>query len=729
MTLSDLSIKNPVLAWMIMAAVALFGFIAYSGLGVSQMPDVDAPTLNVSTGWEGAAPEVMEKEITDIIEEAALGVEGVEEITSSSSRGRSNVTVSFSLDRDIDAALQDLQSTVNRAVRRLPDDADIPVITKSNPEDMPIMWLSVSGSRDKKFIMEYTRDHVKDAFSTIKGVSEVSLGGYLDPKVRVWLDTKKMAQNEITAEDIISAVEQGHREFPAGNLDNGARETNIRVMGEAGTVDELASIIIPTRKGSPIWKTLRIKDVAQVEDGLEDLTRLARTDGKESVGLGVRKQRGENSVQVAERVKKKVSEIQKNFPEGLELEIRSDGTKFIREAADEMIFVILLSVILTSLVCWLFLGSLRSAFSVFLTIPMSILGAFFLMRVMGFTLNTFTFLAVSLVIGIVVDDAIMMAENITRHFENGESKIRSSIRGAREITFAAVAATVAILAIFIPVIFMEGVIGRYLFQFGVTISAAVAISLLGALTLTPMLSSQLMTKNKGSIIDKPFGVLKNWYTKTLETALNHRKKVVFAAFFIFGISLFLGMAVKKEFSPTQDVGIMIIRVQLAPGSALQATDKAMLQIEKIVTSRPEVSAYFANIGAGSAFMFVSLFDKKERPADPATGRRLSQQQLSDVLRKEFKQVKGIRNANIQDPSVVSVGAGRRGYPVEFIVTGPEWEKLSGYASALAEEMDKSGLMTDADTDYRTGMSELRIIPDRKKAFDRGVSISSIGTAV
>ncbi|MBN2754995.1 MAG: efflux RND transporter permease subunit [Candidatus Goldbacteria bacterium] len=729
MTLSDLSIKNPVLAWMIMAAVALFGFIAYSGLGVSQMPDVDAPTLNVSTGWEGAAPEVMEKEITDIIEEAALGVEGVEEITSSSSRGRSNVTVSFSLDRNIDAALQDLQSTVNRAVRKLPDDADIPVITKSNPEDMPIMWLSVSGSRDKKFIMEYTRDHVKDAFSTIKGVSEVSLGGYLDPKVRVWLDTKKMASNEITAEDIISAVEQGHREFPAGNLDNGARETNIRVMGEAGTVDELASIIIPARKGSPIWKTLRIKDVARVEDGLEDLTRLARTDGKESVGLGVRKQRGENSVQVAERVKKKVSEIQKSLPEGLELEIRSDGTKFIREAADEMIFVILLSVILTSLVCWLFLGSLRSAFSVFLTIPMSILGAFFLMRVMGFTLNTFTFLAVSLVIGIVVDDAIMMAENITRHFENGESKIRSSIRGAREITFAAVAATVAILAIFVPVIFMEGVIGRYLFQFGVTISAAVAISLLGALTLTPMLSSQLMEKNKGSIIDKPFNVFKGWYRRTLESALNHRKKVVIAAFFIFGVSLFLGLAVKKEFAPTQDVAIMIIRVQLAPGSALKATDKAMLEIEKIVTSRPEVSAYFANISAGSAFMFVSLFDKKERPVDPATGRRLSQQQLSDVLRKEFKQVKGIRSANIQDPSVVSVGAGRRGYPVEFIVTGPEWDNLSVYAAALAEEMDKSGLMTDADTDYRTGMSELRIIPDRKKAFDRGVSISSIGIAV
>jgi HAE1 family hydrophobic/amphiphilic exporter-1 len=360
---------------------------------------------------------------------------------------------------------------------------------------------------------------------------------------------------------------------------------------------------------------------------------------------------------------------------------------------------------------------------------MSILGAFFLMRIMGFTLNTFTFLAVSLVIGIVVDDAIMVAENVTRHFENGENKIKASIRGAREITFAAVAATVAILAIFIPVIFMEGVIGKYFFQFGVTISAAVAISLLGALTLTPMLSSQLMVKNKGSIIDKPFNVFKNWYSRTLEAALNHRKKVVFGALFIFAVSIFLGLAVKREFSPVQDMGIMIIRVQLAPGSALQATDKAMLQIEKIVTSRPEVSAYFANIGAGSAFMFVSLFDKKERPVDPATNRRLSQQQLADVLRKEFKNVKGIRNANIQDPSVVSVGAGRRGYPVEFVITGPEWDKLSGYASALAEEMDKSGLMTDADTDYRTGMSELRIVPDRKKAFDRGVNISSIGTAV
>ncbi|HNZ28651.1 MAG TPA: efflux RND transporter permease subunit, partial [Candidatus Goldiibacteriota bacterium] len=729
MTLSDLSIKNPVLAWMIMAAITLFGLISYRGLGVSQMPDVDAPVLSISTSWEGAAPEVMEKEVTDIIEEAALGVQDVVEITSSSSRGRSRVSVEFSLSRNIDSAMQDLQSTVNRAQRRLPDDAEVPVITKSNPEDMPIMWLSVTGKRDKKFMMEYTRDHIKDAFSTVKGVSEISLGGYLDPEVRVWMNPEKMHNNEIMAEDIISAVGSGHKESPAGYFDDGVKETNIRVMGEAGSVEELASIIIPARKGSPIWKVLRIKDVADVEDGLQDINSIARTDGMESVGIGIRKQRGENSVAVAERVKEKAAEISKIMPEGMELLIRSDGTKFIREAADEMVFVIFLSVILTSLVCWLFLGSLRAAFSVFLTIPMSILGAFFIMGLMGFTLNTFTFLAVSLVIGIVVDDAIMMAENITRHFENGENKIRASIRGAREITFAAIAATVAILAIFVPVIFMEGVIGRYFFQFGVTISVAVAISLLGALTLTPMLSSQLMKKNRGSIIDKPFYAFKAWYEKALSMALNHTRAVLVAAFLIFGISLFLGVIVKKEFAPSQDEGVLMVNVQLMPGSSLKATDKAMHQIEKIVTSRPEVKNYFSNISAGSGFMFVSLYDKKERPADPASGKRLKQQQVADILRKEFRNVKGIRNATLRDPSAINVGAGRRGYPVEFIVTGPEWEKLSVYASALAKEMAASGLMTDADTDYRTGMSEMKVIPDRKKAFDRGLSIDAIGAAV
>lgn len=728
MTLSDLSIKNPVLAWMIMAAVTLFGLISYRGLGVSQMPDVDAPQLSVSVSWEGAAPEVMEKEVTDIIEEAALGVQGVEEITSSSSRGRSRVNVVFSIDRNIDAALQDLQSTVNRAQRRLPDTAEAAVITKSNSEDTPIMWLSVSGTRDPRYLMEYTRDHIKDAFSAVKGVSEISLGGYLDPQVRVWLDPEKMRANEITAEDITNAIDMGHKEQPAGYIDNGIRETNIRVMGEAGSVEELASIIIPSRKGSPIWKNLRIKDVADVEEGTQDVRSLARTDGGFSIGIGIMKQRGENSVRVADSVKEKAEEIRKNLPEGVELLVRSDGTRFIREAADEMIFIIILSVLLTSFVCWAFLGSLRAAFSVFLTIPMSVLGAFFVMRIMGFTLNTFTFLAVSLVIGIVVDDAIMMAENITRHFENGENKIRASIRGAREITFAAVAATVAILAIFIPVIFMEGIIGRYFFQFGVTISVAVAISLLGALTLTPMLSSQLMKKTGGSFLDKPFIAFKNWYQRSLEKALNHRVLIVVSAVIIFGLSLFLGITVKKEFAPSQDQAMLMVNVQLMPGSSITATDKAMAEVEKIIKARPEVSNYFLNLNAGSGFMFVSLFDKKQRPADPASGKRLSQQQVADILRKEFRSIKGIRNATLRDPSAMNIG-GRRGYPVEFIVTGPEWDKLSVYAAELAKQMNESGLITDADTDYRTGMSELRIIPDRKKAFDRGLSVTSIGTAI
>jgi HAE1 family hydrophobic/amphiphilic exporter-1 len=352
------------------------------------------------------------------------------------------------------------------------------------------------------------------------------------------------------------------------------------------------------------------------------------------------------------------------------------------------------------------------------------------MKLFNFTMNTFTLLAISLVIGIVVDDAIMVTENISRHHERGESRIKAAIKGAREITFAALAATIAIIAIFIPVVFMEGVIGRYFFQFGITLSVAVALSLLGALTVTPMLLSQFMKKTTEKDFSmKLYNYLIGIYKKILKFCLNHRIFIISMSAFIFVVSLTIAIFLKKEFVPSQDQGRIMINIQMPPGTSLVVTDNVFKQAEEILKSRPEIENYFLNFSSSSGMIFVTLQDKKHRKKDPKSGKKLSQQQIGDILRQEIKKIKGIRNIAIRDPSFMMMGGGRRGYPVEFILTGPEWNKLAEIGQNLAKEMEATGKMVDADTDYRTGIQELYIIPNRQKAFEYGVNISTIASTV
>jgi hydrophobe/amphiphile efflux-1 (HAE1) family protein len=753
MTLSEQSIKNPVMAWMIMIGVIVFGAISYKSLGVSLMPDVDFPVLTVSVSWPGAAPEVVENEVTDMIEQAVMGVQGVTELTSSSSRGRANITVTFGLDKDIDVAFQEVESKISHIQRDLPLDL-LPIeISKSNPDDAPIIWLSLSGSRPIQDMMEYTKDHLQDQFTPIPGVAAVNLGGYLDPALRVWLNPEKMHAKEITPDDVMSAVQAGHQEVPAGYISTQQKEISMRVLGEAGNIEEFADIIIPARKGSPIWNTLRLKDISDVLEGTEDDRFRSRTPEGRSVGLGIQKQPGSNSVEVAHRVKAKAAEIQKYLPKGMNLAVRFDSTQFIEDSAREMNFVIVLSVILTSLVCWLFLGTFGTAVNVFLSIPLSLFGAFFVMKIFGFTLNTFTFLGLSLVIGIVVDDAIMMIENISRHGEEGETRIKAAIKGSREITFAAIAATVAILAIFLPVIFMQGVIGKYFFQFGVTISAAVLFSLLAALTLTPMYAAQFLSDNRGKTGKKPFmdvfmDNFRGWYKKTLDMCLNkgvtfelpftfgepgkihinNRVTVFTASVVLFIISLFLFGIVKKEFVPSQDQGRITVNVNTPPGSSIDFSDAVMLQVEKLIAQKNYVQTYFSNVRSGAGGVFLTLYDKKVRPADPDKKRPLRQQEIIDGLRKEIRKIPGVATVNIQDMSLMGFTA-KRGYPVEFMIMGPDWNKLADLSGAMLDAMGKTGIMVDTDSDYKTGVTELLVVPDRKKAAARQVTMQSIGDAL
>lgn len=744
MTLADISIRNHVFAWILMIALIGFGWLAFQGwgdvmrgLGVSQNPDVDFPVVNVSITYEGASPEVMESDVADFVEESLTAIEGVKEIRSTSRQGQCDVTVEFELNRDIDAALQDVQSRVAQAGRRLPREIDPPIINKSNPEDSPIMWLSLSGNRAPTFLSDYARNVVRPAFQTIPGVGEITLGGYRERNVRVWYDAARLEAHGLTVQDVNAAIAREHLEMPAGRIESPEREMNVRAEGEAVDIAAFQELVLAYNSGAPV----RLKDVAVIEDGLEDRRRIARAMGEPSQGFGIRKLRGSNAVEVGHLVKAKIEELRPHLPEGIALSVNYDSTTFIEHSINEILFTLVLASILTGLVCWLFLGSWSSTLNVLLAIPTSILGTFIVMYFLGFTLNTFTVLGLTLIVGIVVDDAIMVLENIYRHREHGEGKVKAASIGAREITFAAAAATAAIVAIFLPVAFMKGIVGRYFFQFGVTISVAVLLSLLEALTLTPMRLSRFLEvgANRGRLgtaVDRLFERVAALYARALTPTLHHRGAVLGAAAALFMVSLLFWFSplLPREFVPQQDSSRFQIRFQTPVGTSLDATDRGFAQIERVLSSRGEVQRFFGSaggFGAGgqvnSGFVFVTMKDPADRPVDEKAGHRLSQAEFMNVVRGAVNSIPGVRAA-ILDPSQQGFSSGR-GFPVEVSIRGPDWTILADRSKAIMETMRQSGLMIDVDTDYQVGMPEVQVIPDRDKAADVGVSMDTIARTV
>jgi len=739
MNLSDISIKNPVFAWMLMLGLMIFGLLSFHGMGVGQMPDVDFPVLSIGVDWEGAAPEVMESDVVDVIEDVVMGVQGLKEVSSATRQGRAEISLEFELERDIDVALQEVQSKISEAQRKLPNDIDPPVITKSNPEDQPIMWLGVSTETHAlRDLMELVDNRIKDQFKTIAGVGEVFLGGFVDRNLRVWLDVDKMNAYQLTVEDVINAIQQEHVEIPAGRLETKEQETTVRAMGEAQSVEEFGEIMIHQRGGQPIYKPLRLKEVAVIEDGLADVRRISRVNGTPGVGLGIRKQRGANTVAVAKKVRKKLEQMKKEMPAGYEIGINFDSSKFIEDSVNELIFTLILSAVLTSLVCWMFLGSWSSTFNILLSIPTSILGTFMVLKFANFTLNTFTLLGLSLAIGIVVDDAIMVLENIVRHRENGEGQIEAAQLGSREISFAALASTIAIIAVFLPVAFMTGIIGKFFFQFGITISVAVALSLLEALTLTPMRCSQFLEVGErkttfGQSFEKKMVKLKDYYKNWLLICLEHKKKVLIIATLFFIASLFTVPLIRKEFVPAQDQSMFLARLQTPIGSSIEFTSERFKLAEAIVLNRPETKRIYAAIGGfgggevNTGMLFVTLKPPKQRPTDKKVKHRLSQQEFMAEMRKQLNQIPDVK-AILQDLSTRGFAA-QRGFPIEFTVRGPNWEKLVDYSEQIQGKMKEDNFFQDVDTDYQVGMPELRVYPDRNKAFDHGVSIGTLARTI
>ncbi len=744
MRISDVSIKNPVFAWMLMFGLMIFGLISFSRMGVSQLPDVDFPTVTVNVTLDGAAPEVMELQVVDPIESSMMTVEGIQSIKSNSKMGQATITVEFDLDRNIDVALQDVQAKIAAVQRLLPDNVDPPTLSKTNPDDQPIMWLALTYDKnDPEFMMRYARDYLKDRFTTVEGVGDIFLGGYTDPVMRVRVRPQDLLRYNISVNDVMTAIQKEHSELPGGYIETDKKTFNVRTMGEAKTEEEFRSIVISSRAGQNLADSTNMVKISQVADasmGLDKIERISRFNGKMALGLGIRKQRGTNAVAVAKAVKEKIKEIQTQLPPGMQIHLNFDSTKFIEQSVGELTHHLILAVIFTSMVCWMFLGSWSATFNVLLSIPTSLLGAFIGLYFLGYTLNTFTLLGLTLAIGIVVDDAIMVLENIFRYNEQGRGRIESAILGAREISFAAMAATAAVIAIFLPVAFMKGIVGKFFMQFGVTISFAVFLSLVESLTITPMRCAGFVhhgerTTKLGKAFEAFMEGLRVSYDRWLRKSLNHPWKTLMASLIFVAVSFVSIKFLNKEMTPAQDQSIFLVRLILPVGSSLSYTDTQTKKAEAWFLSRPEVKQAYAAIGgfgggasdANTTMMFITMKDKGERGKDPATGKEFSQQEFMQVARTNLAKIEDVRPV-LMDLSQQGFSGGR-GYPIEFTILGSDWDKLAKYTEQMMKEMEKSGLMVDVDSNYLLGMPEIQVRPERTAAAQHGVSINAIGTTV
>ncbi len=734
MNLIATSIIRPVFAWILMSGLIIFGSVAATKLGVSQLPDIDFPILTVTVNYEGATPEVIESTLLIPIEERLLGIEGLKQMRSNARQGSGQVVLELDLRRNVDVALQEVQAALSQL--RLPPGIDPPVISKTNPEDQPFMFVGVFADKPLHELLVWADVFLLDQFRFIPGIGEASIAGYPERNLRVWPDMDKMRRFDITVSDLVTAIATQHIESTAGQFIKGKEELRVRWMGEAASPTDLAKVRILRRGGENIYAsgaTLRIGDVARVEDALSDQRRIARLNGsdRQGIGIGIRKQRGQNEVALADAVHKKVAQLQNQLPEGYTLQVNIDFSRSTKATVFTTYEKLIVAALVTILVCFAFLGSWQGALNIIFSIPTSIVGTFLIIYFAGFTLNLFTLLALTLAISIVVDDAIMLLENIVRHYRMGKSAAQAAYDGSMEILPAATAATLAVIAVFLPVVVMDGVIGRFFFQFGVVMSAAVLLSLVEAVTITPMRSAAFLSTGPQSgkleiYLEHLFGRLGQTYASFLGRVLQIPKIIGFSSLLMFAVSLLLIFQVRQEFVPLQDQDNIIISGQAPPGSSLAFTVSRAKELEAIVAKHPDVDRFFTSAGAGGLASEISQFMMLVK-FKPRAARSKGHIAIMDELRRQFKSIQGVR-ASLRDFSTRGLTSGRQ-FQVSFNIFGSDLEILDAKAKEIMERLNAEGLTQDLDTDFKRNFPELLIAPNREAMAARSVSIQAVAATL
>jgi HAE1 family hydrophobic/amphiphilic exporter-1 len=728
MSLPELSINRHVLAWMMSGLFVLFGIVSYQRIGVDRFPSVDFPMVSVTTVQVGADPEIVDASITSIIEEKVNSIPGIEHVISFSSPGVSVVTIQFLLSKDIDIAFNEVQAKVNQILRELPPDSDPPIVAKVEIGAAPVMWLSLTGHRTLQQLNQYARNVIKKRLENIDGVGEVQIGGERKRTIRVWLDLDRMRGFGVTIPEVIASFRKEHVQFPGGFLTGDKREYMIKLDLEFHSTDALKDMVIRAVGGS----TIKLADIARVDDGMADYRQLARFNGQPTVGLGIVKVTGANVVAIADEVRRRLNqEILPSLPPGMEIDIASNDADIIQGIVDGLKEHLIESVILAFVVVLIFLKNFRATLIVSTAIPVSMLAAIAIAYFFGFTLNLMTLLALLLLIGIVVDDAIVVLENVYRHREEGlePDARRAALSGSRQVTFAVVAASLSIVAIFAPVIFMEGMIGRFFNAFAVIVTFGVLASLFISLTLVPMLCSRYLQveKKHGRIyrlFDRGFTWMDRIYRRFLHVCLNHRWKVLFGTIGIFIASMTLFGVIGKGFVPEEDEGRFMIIFKAPLGVSIADSRERLQALEAVLAGDPDIVSYFTLIGSGrlgqvnQGMAFVRLKNKANR------NRR--QWEIIPQIQRQIDQIPGIHAFAVKVPIV---GGGQRGEPLQFSLTGHDLAEVARLSKALKERLDAVPGMGHIDLDLQLDLPQLKIEVDRQRARDLGLSAIDIAQTI
>ncbi len=730
--LSGLAIRRPVFITMIMVGLIVMGIFSYSRLSIDQFPNVDIPVVTVQTVYPGASPETIEREVSRRLEEAFNPVEGVDRITSVTLEGVSQVIVEFELGRNVDQASQDLRSKIEAIRRDLPTDIEPPVVQKFDPAAEPIVSIALSSSVMP--IPELTvlaDEQIRRAFESVRGVGEVRITGGLEREVRVFLRPDRMRAVGVSVPEIMGALQRQNMEVPAGRIERGTTERLVRVTGRITAARQFGDVIVTNRAGQPI----RVRDVARVEEGTEEERSVALVNGQRAVSMDIMKVSGANTVEVAEGIQHAIAEMRQTLPAGTNLQVVRDNSVMIRQSVEDVISELLLGALLTVLVVMLFLNDWKATAITSLALPVSVISAFILISAMGFTLNVLTLMALSLSIGILIDDAIVVIENIVRHRELGEDHFTAAGRGTREIVLAVMATTFSIIAVFVPVAFMRGIIGRFFYQFGLTVAWAVLVSLFVSFTLTPMLSAwwgvdpHKGSEHKGNFITRPISAFNRWfdrqagrYRRVIAWALGHRKSTLAMAGLAFVFAMMLFPLIGGGFMPDSDNSEFVVTFETPEGSSLAYTSAKAQQLIGAVRKFEGVDYAYTTIGSGATGtvnggqIYVKLASPKERER--------SMDELMVLARQDLTQIYGT-TVSVLDAG----GMGGPQAPLQVEVRGPDMVELQRISDQIMAEVKKIPGIVDISSSLGERRPEFRIDVNRDLANEVGLDIGQIAATV
>ncbi len=729
MKLSDVSIKRPVFTTMIIAAIALFGVVLYKRLTVDMYPNVSFPMVAVTVVYPGASPETMEAQIAKPIEDAVNGLSGVKALRSTSLESVAIVTLEFELDKEVSTATQEVRDRIATVTGDLPDGTEAPVVQNFDLGATPVMQLAVHGEGgDAAALLRYADDELKPALERIDGVGGVDIVGGREREMHVWLRPEALRTYELTVDDVVRALAAQNIEVPGGRVEAGARELVVRTDARARTAEELASLAIVTRDGTPVV----LRDLARVEDGFVEQRSVARVDGKPAIAVVIRKQSDANTVEVADAIGTALPGLQAQAPRGTTLDVLVDNSRSIRSSIESVELDLILGAVLAVAIIFVFLRDPRATVISALALPVSVIGTFAFVKLMGFTLNMMTTLALSLSIGILIDDAIVVIENIVRRrTELGEDATTAAQRGTAEIGLAVLATTLSLVAVFVPVAFMEGMVGQFFFEFGLTVAFAVLLSLFVSFTLTPMLSARFLAaghaKPRGlsALVERALSGLDNGYRRIVRWALRHRAVTLGVALASLVGTCAMVPKLGFEFTPAQDTGQFSVKVELAPGTSLAETDARVEQIAAKLRAIPGVTGTFATIGGGtqekvnSADVLVSMVHKDQR----SFGQLAAMARARDLLAGEPNAV-----IAVEQIQMLSMG-GARNAAVQLNLRGSDLDALAAAADRIAAKLRSTPGYVDVDTTFRGGKPELGVTVDRAAAASLGITGAQVATTV